>query len=140
MDKFGHLLGTPYFERAKVIADQARFGLGQFIEGWDLRYELIDYLLGDSYRKFREMKDFYFYGLYFAKEDPARAKRYMKEAVRMLKEFKAEEKPKYPRVDAFINAHFNEIVSLFKGSQDQEVHDILVELDPDRKDIFDEIL
>ncbi|OQX85155.1 hypothetical protein B6D60_08305, partial [candidate division KSB1 bacterium 4484_87] len=35
MDKFGHLLGTPYFERAKVIADQARFGLGQFIEGWD---------------------------------------------------------------------------------------------------------
>ncbi len=140
MDKFGHLLGTPYLEKAKMIADQARFGLGQFIEGWDLRYQMIEYLLGDKYKKFREMKDFYFYGLYFADEDPARAKRYMKEAIRMLQEFKAEENPKYPRVENFINAHFDEIVKVFKGTQDREVYDILISLDPDRKDIYDDLL
>ncbi|NOZ60233.1 MAG: DUF4835 family protein [Calditrichaeota bacterium] len=140
MDKFGHLLGTPYFEKAKTIADQARFGLGQFIEGWDLRYEMIDYLLGEKYQKFREMKDFYFYGLYFAQDDAARARRYSKEAIRMLKEIKAEENPKYPRVKNFINAHFNEIVNLFKGTHDQEVYDILVELDPDRQDMYNDIL
>jgi len=140
MDKFGHLLGTPYFEKAKQIAEQARFGLGQFIEGWDLRYEMIDYMLGEKYKKYRVMKDFYFYGLYFANEDPEKARKYIKEAIRMLAEIKTEEDPKYPRVEKFINAHYFEIVQLFKDSDDSDVYDILVRLDPDREDVYRELL
>jgi len=140
MDKFGHLLGTPYFEKAKIIADQARFGMGQFIEGWDLRYEMIEYILGEKYKKYREMKDFYFYGLYFAQEDPPRAKRYIKEAIRMLEEIKDEEEPKYARVEKFINAHYIEIVELFKGSSDKEIYEIMTKLDPNREDIYRDLL
>jgi len=140
MDKFGHLLGTPYFEKAKVIAEQAKFGLGQFIDGWDLRVEMIDYLLDNKYKKFRKMKDFYFYGLYFAQEDPEKAKKYVKEALFMLEEIKAEEDQKYARVKNFINAHYMEIVNLFKKSNDRDVYDKLIALDPDREEIYKDIL
>jgi len=140
MDKFGNLLGAPYYEKAKVIAEQAKFGMGHFIDGWDLRVEMIDYLLSDKYRKFREMKDFYFYGLYFAKEDPIKAKKYIKEAVSMLEEIKIEEDPKYARIEKFINAHYMEIVDLFKQSNDRDVYDKLLKLDPDREEIYQDLL
>jgi len=140
MDKFGHLLGTPYFEKAKVIAEQAKFGLGHFIDGWDLRVELVDYLLGEKYKKFREMKDFYFYGLYFAKEEPEKAKKYVKEALIMLEEIKTEENPKYARVKKFINSHYIKIVELFEKSKDQEVYEKLIALDPDREKFYKAVL
>lgn len=140
MDKFGNLLGTPYYEKAKIIAEQAKFGQGYFIDGWDLRVEMIDYLLSDKYKKFREMKDFYFYGLYYAKEDPTKAKRYIKEAVSMLEEIKKKENPKYARVKNFINAHYMEIVDLFKNSNDRDVFNMLMSLDPDREEIYQDVL
>ena len=136
MDKFGHILGTPYFEKAKLIAEQARFGLGQFIEGWDLRVELINDLLNDKTKKFREMKDFYFYGLYFSKEDPAKARTYIKEAINMLEEVKKDENPKYKRCEKFFEAHHIEIVELFKNSNDKEIFEKMIKLDPDRANIY----
>jgi hypothetical protein len=140
MDKYGNLLGAPYYEKAKVIAEQAKFGMGHFIDGWDLRVEMIDYLLADKYKQFREMKDFYFYGLYFANEDPTKAKKYIKEAVSILQEIKNEEDPKYARVEKFINAHYMEIVELFKNSNDRDVYDKLMILDPDREEIYQDVL
>jgi len=140
MDKFGHLLGTPYFEKAKLIAEQARFGLGQFIEGWDLRVELINDLLHEKTKKYREMKDFYFYGLYFAKEDPIKARTYIKEAINMLEEVIKEEDPKYKRCNKFIEAHHIEIVELFKDSNDSELFEKMIKLDPDRANIYQDYL
>ncbi len=136
MDKFGHLLGTPYLERAKLIAEQARFGLGQFMEGWDLRVELIVDLLSDKTKKYREMKDFYFYGLYFSKEDPTKAKTYIKEAINMLEEIQKAEDPKYKRCTKFLEAHHIEIVELFKDSNESPIFEKLVKLDPDRAKIY----
>ena len=140
MDKFGNLLGTPYFERAKLIADQARFGLGQFIEGWDLRVELIANLLSEKTRKYREMKDFYFYGLYFAKEDPNKARTYIKEAINLLEEIQKDEDPKYKRYSKFLEAHHIEIIESFKGTNDSQVLEKLIKLDPDRATIYQENL
>ncbi len=136
MDKFGHLLGTPYFERAKLIAEQARFGLGQFIEGWDLRVELIIDLLSDQTKKYREMKDFYFYGLYFTMEDPQKSRTYIKEAINMLEEIQKDENPKFKRCTQFLEAHHIEIVELFKDSNDNQVFEKLIKLDPDRANIY----
>lgn len=141
MDKFGHMLGTPYFEKAKLIAEQARFGLGQFIEGWDLRVELIEDLLNEKTRKYREMKDFYFYGLYFSKEDPAKARTYVKEAINMLEEAKKVEDPKYKRCEQFIEAHHIEIIELFKDTNNNEdVFQKMIKLDPDRANVYSDYL
>lgn len=140
MDKFGHLLGTPYFEKSKLIAEQANFGLGQFIEGWDLRVELITDLLSEKTRKYREMKDFYFYGLYFTKEDPTKAKTYIKEAINMLEEIIKSEDPKFKRCEKFLEAHHIEIVELFKDSNDTQFFEKMIKLDPDRANIYQEYL
>ncbi len=140
MDKFGNQLGTPYFEKSKLIAEQASFGMGQFIEGWDLRVELITDLLSDKTRKYREMKDFYFYGLYFVKEDPAKAKTYIKEAINMLEEIKKAEDPKFKRCEKFLEAHHIEIVELFKDSNDSQLFEKMIKLDPDRANIYQEHL
>jgi hypothetical protein len=140
MDKFGHLLGTPYFERAKLIADQARFGLGQFIDGWDLRVESIANLLNEKTRKYREMKDFYFYGLYFTTEDPNKARTYIKEAINMLEEIQKDEDPKFKRCTKFLEAHHIEIVELFKNSNDSQVFEKLIKLDPDRANVYQDNL
>jgi hypothetical protein len=136
MDKFGHLLGSRYFEKAKLIAEHARFGMGQFIDGWDLRVDLINYIIGDINKKFREMKDFYFYGLYFAKEDPAKARLYCTEAVNMLEEIIAKEDPKHKKCDKFIEAHYFEIVELFKNAEDRSVFQKLIKVDPSRENIY----
>jgi hypothetical protein len=140
MDKFGHLLGSRYFERAKLIAEHARFGMGQFIDGWDLRVDLINYILGDTNTKFREMKDFYFYGLYFAKDDPSKARTYCKEAINMLEEIIAKEDTKFKKCDRFIEAHYIEIVELFKNSGDRKVFETMIKLDPPRENIYKELL
>jgi len=140
MDKFGHLLGSPYFERAKLIADQARFGLGQFIEGWDLRVELMANLLSEKTRNYREMKDFYFYGLYFATEEPTKARTYIKEAINMLEEIQKDEDPKFKRCTKFLEAHHIEIVELFKNSNDSQVFEKLIKLDPDRANVYQDNL
>lgn len=140
MDKFGHLLGTPYLEKAKLIAEQARFGLGQFIEGWDLRVELIVDLLNDRTKKYREMKDFYFYGLYFAKEDSTKARTYIREAINMLEEIQKNEDPKFKRCTKFLEAHHIEIVELFKDSNDTQIFQKMIKLDPDRANIYRDYL
>jgi len=140
MDKFGHLLGTPYFEKAKMIAEQARFGMGQFIEGWDLRVELINDILSEKTRKYREMKNYYFYGLYFAQEDPAKARTYCKEAIDMIEEIMPEDNPKYNRCKNFLKAHHIEIVELFKNAKDKSFFEKMIQLDPDREQIYNQFL
>lgn len=136
MDKFGHLLGSRYFEKAKLIAEHARFGMGQFIDGWDLRVDLINYIIGDINKKFREMKDFYFYGLYFATDDPAKARLYCTEAINMFEGIIAKEDPKYKKCEKFIEAHYFEIVELFKNAEDRSVFQKLIKVDPDRENIY----
>src|SRR5690606_30817233 len=54
-DKWATLGGTEYFQKAKTIAEQAKFGLGRYIEGWDRRVEQITYLTSDQHVPFREM-------------------------------------------------------------------------------------
>lgn len=140
MDKFDHLLGTPYFEKAKMIAEQARFGMGQFIEGWDLRVELINDILSEKTRKYREMKNFYFYGLYFAQEDPAKARTYCKEAIDMIEEIMPEENPKYNRCKNFLKAHHIEIVEIFRDAKDKSIFEKMIQLDPEREQIYSQFL
>jgi len=139
MDKFGRLMGTPYFEKSKTIAEQAKFGMGRFIEGWDIRNDLVLEILSDDNLKFREMKDFYFYGLYFMEEDPVKARKYCKAAVDMIDEILSEN-PDHEKSKKFLTAHYIELIDLFKDSQDKKIFEKLSELDPDHKDIYKEYL
>ena len=148
MDKYGHLLGTQYFEKAKIIAEQARFGMGQFIEGWDLRVELIQHILSDRNQKLREMKDFFFYGLYFKLEDPKKARTYCTESINMMEEIfaennsKGEKRDKYisDKLEKFIQAHYIEIIDIFKNAENKDALQKMIAIDPSREKLYKDSL
>jgi len=129
-DKYGKLLGDPYFQKARDVAEQGKFSRGQFTEGWDLRLEQAKKFLSEDFRKFREMKDYYFYGLTWVPEDENKARQYIRVAVDMLAEVLKKD-PRLPQAHQFLDAHHMEIVDLFKTQSDRRIFATLLAIDPD---------
>jgi len=134
LDKYDELAGTHYFEKARALVEQGKFG--QFFEGWDRRDELMRSILADNYQKFREMKNYYFYATWGVQNDLPKQRAYVKQAVQQLATVLAENRDNLA-AQQFIDAHYQEIVDLFKDSGDSEVFKILKTLNPDRAEIYD---
>lgn len=136
MDKYGLLEGTPYFEKARSVLQQGKFS--RFFEGWDRREEGLQAMFSDNYKKFRELKDYYFYGLSLENNDEVAQKRdYIKQAVQKLEDVLRENKDNLA-AKQFIDAHYQEIVDLFKDSGDDTIFKILIRIDPDRTELYEE--
>ena len=135
LDKYGTLAGTPFYQKALDIAQQARYGLGRFNEGWDLRVELAKRLLSEEHKPFREMVDYYFYGLSVKDDDIEEARKYVAEAVRRLAAI-LEKDPKNDFCQKFLDAHHIEIIDLFANAKDKGIFRTLMELDPDHADAY----
>jgi hypothetical protein len=135
LDKYGHLEGTPYFEKARAVLQQGKFS--RFFEGWDYREETLQATFSDNYKKFREMKDYYFYGLWSTDGELTKTRQYVKQAVEKLEEVLKENKDNQA-AKQFVDAHYQEIVELFKDSGDDGVFRILLRIDPDREDLYQE--
>jgi hypothetical protein len=58
----------------------------------------------------------------------------------MLDEIQKDEDPKYKRCTKFLEAHHIEIVELFKNSNDRQVFEKLIKLDPDRATVYQDNL
>lgn len=127
-DKRGTLEGTPFYEKARDIAQNARYGLGRFVEGWDLREKLIKQLLSDAHRPFREMVDYYFYGLSLVGEDDAQARKYCAEAVNLLVKILTDD-PKNDHATKFLDAHRRELIAVFANTPDAVVLERLAKVD-----------
>lgn len=138
MDKFGRFMGTPYFEKARVISEQAKFGMGRFQLGWDIRSQLIQDILSEKNKKFREMKDFYYYGIFYAEEDKTKARKYCSAAIDMIEEIMKQESEQ-EKCKKFLSAHYIELIDLFQGG-DKAIFQKLIKLDPDHKDVYEEFL
>lgn len=138
-DKWATLGGQVYFEKAKAIAEQAKFGMGRFIEGWDRRLDLITYLLGDRHKPYREMVDYYFYGLSFIKEDNARARQHCATAITLLDKMVTND-PDNEYVKKFIEAHYIEMVEIYRRAQNKEPVRTLMIIDPTHAQIYRDLL
>jgi len=136
-DKLGKFKGTPFYEKARNISYQANFS--QFPEGWDLRRDLVEKLLSDSNKPFREAVDLYFLGLAYLEEDPEITQKYCYKAIEKLREV-LEADPRHELAKQFIKGHYIEIVDIFKDSPDRSIFEIMAELDPDRAAIYKEHL
>lgn len=139
LDKYGTLVGTPYYQKALDIAQQARYGLGRFNEGWDLRMDLAKRLLSEEHKPFREMVDYYFYGLSVRDENVDEARKYVAEAVKRLAQM-LEKDPKNDFCHKFLDAHHIEIVDLFSEAKDKAIFRTLIEIDPDHADVYKKYL
>ena len=136
MDKYGKFLGTPFYEKAKQLADQAMFN-ATFSIGWKERQELIKFLMGPENKKFREMKDFYFMGLSYWEEDDVKARQYCKQAINMLEDVLTENS-EHEGAMQFLKAHHIEMIELFLD--DPKVMRQLIRIDPERKSTYEQYL
>ena len=138
LDKYGSLEGTAYFEKARSVLQQGKFS--RFFEGWDRREETLRTTSSENYKKFRELKDYYFYGMSLEKKDELAQKRdYLKQSVQKLEEVLTENKDNLA-AKQFIDAHFQEIVDLFRDAGDDSVFKILIRIDPDREALYEEFV
>ena len=135
-DKYGQFLGTPFYERAKQISDQAMFNV-QFQWGWQERSELIDKILSEENKPFRTLKDLFFLGLSYIGEEDTTAQRYCLQALAMLEDF-LKAHPGHEEAGQFIEAHHLEYVELFEGNRD--VLEKLIRIDPERADTYRQYL
>ena len=138
-DKWGTLEGTQYYEKARNVAEQSKFGLGRFIEGWDRRLDYINYILSERHKPFREMVDYYFYGLSFVREDNAKARKHCATAIKMLDRILADD-PENEYGQRFIQAHNSEFIEIFKRAKDKSTVRTLLVLDPGNESIYRDIL
>lgn len=138
-DKWSTLGGSIHFEKARHIAEQAKFGLGRYIEGWDRRLELINFLLSDEHKPYREMVDYYFYGLSLVKDDNVKARKYCAQAISMLDKI-ITNNPDNEYTKKFIDAHYIEMVEIFRYAKDKEPLRTLLVIDPAHAQIYRDIL
>ena len=137
LDKYDEMAGTPYFEKARALVQQGEFG--QFFEGWDRRDELMRSVFSENYRKFREMKNYYFYGVWGVPNNLRKQRSFVKQAVKQLDAVLTENRDNLA-AQQFIDAHYQEIVDLFKDSNEPEVFKTLKALNPNRAEIYDEYI
>ncbi len=138
-DKWGTLAGTPYYKKAKEIAEQARFGLGRYIEGWDRRVELVDELLSERHKPYREMVDYYFYGLSYVNIDNAKAREHIATAIKRLDKIISDD-PNNEYAGKFIDAHHIEMLEVFRYAQDKSPLRTLLIIDGEHEKAYRDIL
>ena len=137
-DKYSKFGGTPYFEKAKRCAAQGKFGLGRFVEGWDLREKLILEIMSDSQKSFREMKDTFFLGVYLFDEEEERAKgrRSVYDALIQIEQILKDD-PENENCMLFLGAYSTKFIDIFKDIKDKRVFRKLIKLDPERKKVYE---
>lgn len=138
-DKWSSLGGSDYFLKAKNIAEQSKFGLGRYIEGWDRRLLQITYLTSEEHLPFREMVDYYFYGLSLVKEDNIKARQFIGKAVEMLDKIVSKD-PENEYAKMFLNAHYIEMVEVFRRAQDKTPLRTLMVIDPAHAQVYRNII
>lgn len=131
-DKYGRFFGTPFFEKARLICDQAKFS-SRFALGWDDRSDLIDYILSEENEPFRIMKDIFFLGLSYVGEEDSTARKYCSQALSMLEEILMND-PENKKLMLFLSAYRMEYINLF--NEDREIIEKLIRLDPDHEEIY----
>jgi hypothetical protein len=135
-DKLGKMLGTPYFEKAKYVSDQAKFN-SQFILGWDEREKLIDFIMSDDNITFREMKDIFFLGLSYIGEEDSTARKYCTQALSMIENV-LEYNPDHEEALNFMKSHHIDFINMFRGNR--EILEKLMYIDPDRAETYKKYL
>lgn len=137
LDKYGQMEGTKYFEKSLAFIQQGK--LSGFAFGWDMRGETMTGIFSDSYKMFRELKDYYFYGLWSTAGKAEEGRKYILQSLeRLEKVLKVNRDLIAAR--QFIDAHYNEIIEIFKGSNNPLPFQILIRIDPDRKETYQEYL
>lgn len=149
-DSFQRLGGTPFFQQCEQIVTMAQSASMQGSEGtgWKAfdsnrnRYALINNLLDEAFRKYRE----YFYeyhrlGLDEMSQNVGNGRARIAQGLSVLRDANRARPATYV-VGTFLDAKSDELVNIFsKGTAEEKksVYEILMDIDPTRQNTFDKI-
>ncbi len=134
LDAVSRFRGTPFFQRAKNIAAQAKLTIAINAKGWEDRQIKADLFLDPRYQDYRIMKDHYYEGLAQYEEGEVQtARKNILHAIGMMETLN---NTVFTRnhTERFIQGHYLEICRIFETSQDKSVFDRLILLSPKNKD------
>ena len=134
LDKYGAFAGDDYFSKARGLMQEGKYSL--YAYGWDIREDIVRELASENYRKYREMKDYFFYGLW-STDEPAQTRHYVMEALTRLEAVLKENRDNLAAKN-FIDAHYQEIIDVFKDGKDATPFKIMIRIDPDRSATYQE--
>ena len=150
MDSYQRLGGTPFFQQCEEIVNACQSASMESVEqtGWRAfesnrsRYAIINNLLDEAFRKYREY--YYTYhrlGLDEMAANVANGRNRIAEGMPVLRDaYRA--RPATYVVNTFLDAKADEIVDIFKRGTDKEkknVQEILMDIDPTRQNTYDKI-
>lgn len=150
MDSFARLGGTPYFQNCENIVTVAQSASLEESEakGWKAfdsnrnRYALINNLMDEAFKPFREyIYTYHRLGLDEMVNNVANARARIAEGMPALKEANRARPATYV-VNTFLDAKSDELTKIFAGGTPDEkkkVYELLIDLDPTRQSIYDEI-
>jgi hypothetical protein len=143
-DTFSQLGGTPYFERARAVADRAE---GSGDPGWSSvgttqnRVQLLANLLDQRHEPLREV--YYKYhrkGLDRFVDETARARESVLGTLKVLRKLNRQISRSFA-LNVFFQTKFEELTALFAGSDlESQAHGLLVQLDPSHSSQYDELV
>ena len=143
-DSWDDLGGTPYFTKAYDIVNLG--ANSNFKTGWDRnsssysRRGLVEDLLNEKYRPFREALYDYYYGLDYYEKDKTTGQKYMAKLVDVLANLKKKMDLNGVFVKVFFDAKYGELIDRLRTYPDKTVFEKLKKIDPAHLAKYDEAL
>jgi hypothetical protein len=143
-DSWDELGGTQYFTKASDIVNLG--ANSDFKTGWDRnsnaysRRGLVDDLLNEKYRPFREAIYEYYYGLDEYEQNQVKGQQYMVKLVDALNSLKKKIDLTGVFVKVFFDAKYGEIIDRLKSYPDKTVFEKLKRIDPSHLAKYDEAI
>lgn len=144
-DSFGNMAGTPYFEQAWQIVNNAQNAQApgwKAFEGTKNRYWLAKNMLDETFSGLRECMYLYHRkGLDMMAEQTSKGRTNIVEGLKKLREVH-QRKPNSFLMKLFLDAKSDEVVKIFSqayGTQAKEVYNIMKTIDPSNADKYEKI-
>ena len=145
LDTWGKLGGTPYFSKASDIVSLG--AVSRFSNGWGKasssysRRGLVDDLLNDKFRPFRESIYDYYYGIDIYSINKKEGQKDIVKLVNVLQDLKAKMDLNTVLIKVFFDAKAGELLQKLSTYPDkQEVFTALKKIDPSHAGVYDEAL
>ncbi len=143
-DTFSKLGGTPHFETARQVADEAK---SSDDPGWSSvstqrnRRQLISDLLAQRHRPLREAYyQYHLNGLDQFVEEPKGARKEVLKVVENLQTLSQNVSSSYP-LDLFFSAKYQEITAIFsEGDLSNQAYNLLTQIDPSHSTEYNELV
>lgn len=136
MDSLGKLLGTPFFQKARSLATQAKSFVPENVSGWETRLLKSDDFLDLRYQEYRIMKDYFYEAIsQMENEDTSDARKNATKAIDILEQIITKNITSY-HSERFMAMNYLDFCKIFARSGEKKVYDRLIALDPKNKDTY----